>query len=113
MADPDRVIRIHRPYLALIVGGAETVEVRVGYPSTRRIRVGRVPAFESGEERCRARVVKVAEYESFEAMLDAEDHRAIAGEDPGRGELLAACREIHPPEKEAPGVLAIHLRLVP
>ncbi|MFJ3794352.1 ASCH domain-containing protein [Kitasatospora sp. NPDC090091] len=113
MTDPDRVIHIRRPYLDLIAGGAKTVEVRVGYPSMRRIRAGHVLAFESGDARCRARVVKVAEYESFEAMLDTEDHRAIGGEGRSRSELLAACREIYPPEKEALGVLAIHLRLAP
>ncbi|MGW2376983.1 MULTISPECIES: ASCH domain-containing protein [Kitasatospora] len=56
-------------------------------------------------------VVKVVEYETFEAMLDAEDNDAIGSEGMNRAELLAACREIYPPEKEALGVLAIHLRL--
>ncbi|MFF4922638.1 hypothetical protein ACFY4B_18825 [Kitasatospora sp. NPDC001261] len=46
-------------------------------------------------------------------MLDTEDPEAIGSEGMSRTELLTACREIHPPEKEQLGVLAIHLRLTP
>ncbi|GAA1880262.1 hypothetical protein GCM10009753_04520 [Streptantibioticus ferralitis] len=44
-------------------------------------------------------------------MLDAEDNQAIGSEGMTRDELVDACREIYPPEKEALGVLAIHLQL--
>ncbi|MFF2079243.1 ASCH domain-containing protein [Kitasatospora sp. NPDC058162] len=113
MPEHDRVIQIRRPYLDLIVDGTKTIEVRVGYPSMRRIHPGQALVFESADTRCRTQVVKVAEYESFEEMLDAEDNEAIGSEGMDRLELLAACREIYPPEKEALGVLAIHLRLSP
>ncbi|MBD0676691.1 ASCH domain-containing protein [Streptomyces sp. CBMA156] len=113
MPDQERVIRIRRPYLDLIANGTKTIEVRVGYPGMRRIHPGQLLAFESGDAHCRTRVVKVSEYPSFEAMLDAEDNEAIGSEGMDRAELLAACREIYPPEKERLGVLAIHLRLAP
>ncbi|GAA1956318.1 ASCH domain-containing protein [Kitasatospora viridis] len=112
MPEQDRVIRIRRPYLDLIADGTKTIEVRVGYPSMRRIYAGQVLVFESGGTRCRTEVVKVTEYESFEEMLDAEDNEAIGSEGMTQGELLAACRDIYPPEKEALGVLAIHLRRI-
>ncbi|AEW95615.1 MULTISPECIES: ASCH domain-containing protein [Streptomycetaceae] len=105
----ERRINIRKPYFDLIKNGVKTVEVRVGYPGMRKIAAGQVLVFRSGDESCRTEVVKVVEYPSFEAMADAEDIAAIGG-DMGRGELLAACRDIYPPEKEALGVLAIHLR---
>ncbi|MEV7941918.1 ASCH domain-containing protein [Kitasatospora sp. NPDC088264] len=111
MPEQDRVIQIRRPYLDLIARGTKTIEVRVGYPSMRRIRPGQLLVFESGDICCSTRVIKVAEYDSFEAMLDAEDNEAIGSEGMNRAELLTACREIYPPQKEALGVLAIHLRL--
>ncbi|MEV5506951.1 ASCH domain-containing protein [Streptomyces orinoci] len=104
----ERQINIREPYLKLIQDGTKTIEVRVGYPSMKKIAAGQVLVFQSGDDTCRTRVVKVAEYPSFEAMADAEDTAAIGG-DMNRDELLAACRDIYPPEKEALGVLAIHL----
>lgn len=109
----ERVIQIRRPYLNLIADGTKTIEVRVGYPSMRKFRPGQTLVFESGGVRCRAQVVKVAEYPTFDAMLDTEDNEAIGSEGMCRAELLAACRDIYPPEKEALGVLAIHVRLTP
>jgi ASC-1-like (ASCH) protein len=109
----ERMINIHRPYLELIAKGTKTIEVRVGYPSMRKISPGQVLRFISGDAAVRTRVTVVKEYASFEAMLDAEDNEAIGSEGMTRDELLAACREIYPPEKEALGVLAIHLRLLP
>ncbi len=115
MPEPDtgeRTITIRKPYLDLIGKGIKTIEVRVGYASIRKISPGQVLRFVSGDASLRTRVTKVEEYESFEAMLDAEDNEAIGSEGMNRSELLAVCREIYPPEKEALGVLAIHLRLL-
>ncbi|MFE4977887.1 ASCH domain-containing protein [Kitasatospora sp. NPDC056651] len=113
MPDQDRVIHIRRPYLDLITAGTKTIEVRVGYPSMRRIRPGQTLVFTSEDARCRTQVVTVAEYPTFEAMLDAEDNEAIGSEGMTRTQLLTACRDIYPPDKEQLGVLAIHLRLTP
>ncbi|WP_371515295.1 ASCH domain-containing protein [Kitasatospora sp. NBC_01300] len=113
MPDQERVIRIRRPYLDLIAAGTKTIEVRVGYPGMRKIHPGQLLVFESGDARYRTRVTEVVEYPSFDEMLDAEDLEAIGSEGMSRAELLAACREIYPLEKERLGVLAIHLRLAP
>ena len=108
----ERTINIRRPYLELIAGGTKTIEVRVGYASMRKITPGQVLRFAAGDRTVRTRVTAVKEYPSFEAMLDTEDNDAIGSEGMTRDELLATCREIYPPEKEALGVLAIHLRLL-
>jgi ASC-1-like (ASCH) protein len=104
---------IYKKYLRLIASGQKSVEVRVGYPSMRRIRVGDQIRFQSGDEECLTRVVRVSEYPTFEAMLDREDERAIGAEEhESREELIAAIREIYPPEKEELGVLAIGVEVL-
>lgn len=106
-------LNIRAPYLKLIKDGVKTVEVRVGYPSMRRIRAGQELTFVSGDERVPTRVIRVAEYSSFEAMLDREDPRAIGGDlGEDRAELLRVIRGIYPPEKERLGVLAIEIQLL-
>ncbi|MEV5505553.1 hypothetical protein [Streptomyces orinoci] len=75
------------------------MEVRVGYPSMRKIAAGQVLVFRSGDDSFRIRVVKLVEYPSFEAMADAEDITAISG-DLNREELLAAAAtSTHPRRK--------------
>jgi ASC-1-like (ASCH) protein len=53
-------------------------------------------------------VAMVARYPSFPALVEAEDPRRPYPTDPDN--LLAVLREIYPPDKEALGVLAIHVR---
>jgi ASC-1-like (ASCH) protein len=109
-AAPKRELNIRSPYLELIADGTKTVEVRVGYPRMRSIRAGQELTFVSGDRRLPTRVVRVTEYGSFEAMLDHEDPLAIGGElGESRADLLAAIRDIYPPEKERLGVLAIEV----
>jgi ASC-1-like (ASCH) protein len=105
-----RELHIRKPYFDLIACGVKTVEVRVGYPSMRKIQQGQELVFVAGDERLRTRVVRVAEYASFEEMLNHEDPVAIGGalgEDMEK--LLAVIRDIYPPEKERLGVLAVHV----
>lgn len=90
----ERHIDIRKPYLRLIQDGTKTIEVRVGYPSMKKITAGQLPRFVSGDDSCLTEVVKVVEYPSFDAMVDAEDPAAIGG-DMDRETLLAACREIY------------------
>ncbi|MET9387717.1 hypothetical protein ABZY09_43655 [Streptomyces sp. NPDC002928] len=40
---------------------------------------------------------EVKEYESFKAMLDAEDVAAIGGPDKTRDQFVATIRDIYPP----------------
>lgn len=111
---PERELNIRAPYLELIANGTKTVEVRVGYPRMRSIQAGQELTFVSGDRRVPARVRRVTEYPSFEAMLDREDPRSIGGDlGENRGELLAVIRSIYPPEKERLGVLAIEIERQP
>jgi ASC-1-like (ASCH) protein len=105
-------LNIRAEYLKLITDGVKTVEVRVGYPRMRAIHPGQDLTFVSGDQRVPSRVKRVTEYGSFEDMLSHEDMRAIGGElGESREELLAAIRNIYPPEKERLGVLAIEIEL--
>jgi ASC-1-like (ASCH) protein len=55
-------------------------------------------------------VVEVNRYPSFDALLGGEDLARIAPEHPEPDSLMRVLREIYPPEKEALGVLAIHVK---
>ncbi|MFI5752760.1 ASCH domain-containing protein [Streptomyces sp. NPDC051644] len=109
----EHALNIRKPYFDLIASGAKTIEVRVGYAKIRKMAVGDSLRFNTGDDSLLTRVTAVKEYKSFEEMLDAEDNTVIGEADMTREQLLAACRDIYPPEKEALGVFAIHLDLQP
>ena len=88
---PSHQLSLCKPYLKLIADGIKTVEVRVGYPKMRRIQAGHELAFASGGDTVVTRVKRVAQYDSFEALLDHEDAVAIRGVDrPGRSRRVTA-----------------------
>ncbi|MFC5829493.1 ASCH domain-containing protein [Nonomuraea insulae] len=72
-APPRRELNIRKPYFDLIVAGIKTVEVRVGYPSMRKIQPGQQLDFISRDQRLATRVLRMSEYASFEDMLEHED----------------------------------------
>jgi ASC-1-like (ASCH) protein len=110
---PNHRLNLRKPYLKLIADGVKTVEVRVGYPKMRRIQAGHELTFVSGDDTVTTRVKRVTEYGSFEGLLDHEDAIAIGGDlGESRDALLAAIREIYPPDKEKLGVLAIQIELM-
>ncbi|MFD7894080.1 ASCH domain-containing protein [Streptomyces sp. NPDC059568] len=102
-------LNIRRPYFDLIAAGGKTIEIRVGYAKIRKMAAGDGLRFNSGDNSLLTRITMVKEYKSFEDMLDAEDNTAIGEPGMTRDQLLTACRDIYPPEKEALGVFAIHL----
>ncbi|WP_112466790.1 ASCH domain-containing protein [Streptomyces triticisoli] len=102
-------LNIRRPYFDLIAAGSEAIEIRVGYAKIRKMAAGDRLRFNSGDDTLLARITALNEYGSFEEMLDAEDNTAIGEPGMTRDQLLAACRDIYPPEKEAHGVFAIYL----
>jgi ASC-1-like (ASCH) protein len=104
----EKVLWIREPYLAQILSGFKTVEVRVAYTNIARLEPGDVLRL---NDRYRARIRRIGCYRSFEELLAHEDPQAIA---PGLGcsELLAALRELYPPEKEALGAVALELELL-
>jgi ASC-1-like (ASCH) protein len=102
-------LSIRKPYFDLIASGAKTIEVRVGYPKIRKMTAGDTLKITCGDETLTTRITAVNEYESFKAMLDAEDPAAIGGPDMTHDQLVAAIRDIYPPEKEALGAFALHI----
>lgn len=97
-------LNIRAQYLAMILDGRKTVEVRVQYPRFRELAAGDVIRFNGEHE---YRVTRVERYPDFPALVAGEDARAIGVGDADA--LLAALRDIYPPDKEALGGLAIHL----
>ncbi|WP_372412175.1 hypothetical protein [Streptomyces luteireticuli] len=66
-----------------------------------RITAGDLLRISCGDDTLTRCVTGVEEYESFEAMLDAEAPAAIGGPDMTHDQLVTAICNIHPPEKEA------------
>ena len=100
-----KTLWVREPYLGQILDGSKTVEVRVGYDNIRRLAPGdRVRL----NDRHLAGVRRVATYADFQELLAHEDPEAIAP-DLAAAELLAALRELYPPEKEALGAVALEL----
>lgn len=104
-----REMPIYKRYFDLIASGRKTIEVRVAYPSNKRLAAGQLLKFTCrGEERL-TRITKIARYITFDDMFDHEDPAAV---NPAatRDEQLASIRLIYPAEKEALGVIAIHVQ---
>lgn len=98
-------LNIRGEYLKMILDGRKTIEVRVAYPRFGALAAGDTIRFNGEHE---YQVASVGQYPDFEALVKSEDPRRIYPTDPDN--LLTVLREIYTPEKEALGVLAIHLR---
>jgi len=100
-----KVLWVREPHLSQILAGRKTVEVRVGYDNIRRLQPG---DWLKLNDRHLARVQRVGRYADFEELLEREDAKAIAP-DLAPDALLAALRELYPPEKETLGAMALAL----
>ena len=93
-------------YLALILEGRKTIEVRVGYSNITRLQAGDRLLLNDQHSYT---IFNIERYADFEELLQNEDPDAIApGFTPER--LLSALRAIYPAEKEALGVIALHIQ---
>jgi ASC-1-like (ASCH) protein len=101
-----KVLWIRDEYLQQIRSGRKTVEVRVAYANIARLKPGDTLLL---NQQYPYLIRAVRRYPSFEAMLAMEDPASIAPELADRGALLAACRALYPPEKEALGVVALEI----
>ncbi len=101
-----KTLWIKDEYLQQILDGRKTVEVRVAYSNIARLEPGDILLL-NGQHRYT--ITDVRRYPDFEALVAAEDPVTIAPDLAGREALLAACRAIYPPEKEALGVVALEL----
>ena len=93
-------------YLQQILVGRKTVEVRVAYSNITRLEPGDVLWL---NERHRYVLTAIRRYQDFAALVAAENPTAIAPDLADREALLAACRAIYPPDKEALGVVALEI----
>jgi ASC-1-like (ASCH) protein len=100
-----KTLWIKDEYLAQILAGRKTVEVRVSYPNIARLAVGDRLLLNDEHPFC---VVRIGRYESFEELLAHEDPATIAPDLPSE-QLLDALRDIYPPEKETLGVIALEV----
>jgi ASC-1-like (ASCH) protein len=93
-------------YLQQVLSGRKTVEVRVAYSNVARLEPGDRLLLNGQYPYV---ITAIRRYPDFEALVAAEDAVAIAPDLPGREALLAACRAIYPPDKEALGVVALQI----
>ncbi|MER6350609.1 ASCH domain-containing protein [Streptomyces sp. NPDC001634] len=106
-------LNLYRQSFELVAAGLKTIEVRVRYPRFDDMAAGDTITFhiKGTDEACDVRVLRVAEYPDFEALLDGEG-TARVNPAASREEQLANIRAIYPPEKEALGALAIEIELL-
>ncbi|MBF1030775.1 MAG: ASCH domain-containing protein [Candidatus Nanosynbacter sp.] len=108
-AAPARKMRIKKPYYDAIMSGRKTLEVRVGYGSIKRLRIGELLQLETSHESGAVQIKSIRTYDNFAKMLAAEDWRQIVPQAKDRAEALRLLQKIYPPRKEKLGVYAIEV----
>ncbi|MET9405803.1 ASCH domain-containing protein [Streptomyces sp. NPDC002935] len=106
-------LNLYARYFDLVAAGRKSREVRVKYPKFDGLTAGDLIRFsvKDTDRSCLTRVTRVAEYASFEELLDTEGPSQVNPDSP-REEQLANIRRIYPPDKERLGCLAIGIELV-
>lgn len=99
--------RIKKEYYNLINKGIKTLEVRVGYPDIKRVRVGDTITFKDYSQ-TKFEVVRVTVYPDFCEMLDNEDSK-LAIPNVSKYKALEMYQDIYPEEKEILGVYVFEL----
>jgi len=102
-----KTLWVREPYLAQILAGRKTIEVRVAYDNIRRLRPG--DRLKLNDEHL-VTIRRIGWYDSFDDLLAGEDPAAIAPDLPP-AELAGALKGIYPYEKESLGVAALELKL--
>ena len=100
-----KTLWIKDEYLAQILAGRKTVEVRVAYSNVACLKPGDSLLLNDTHHYI---IRRIGRYANFEELLEHEDAHAIAPEVPP-GELLKKMRAIYPPEKEALGAVALEI----
>jgi len=102
-----KTLWIKEEYLAEILAGRKTVEVRVAYANIARLTAGDCLLLNGAHPYV---IRRIGRYADFQELLAHEDAAAIAPDLP-KADLLVALREIYPAEKEALGVIALEMEL--
>lgn len=106
-----RTMRIKRPYYDAILSGKKTLEVRVGYDSIRRYKVGDLIKLETSQVSRVVRIKAIRNYATFASMIDQEEPSKIVPNEVDKGKVLRLLKEIYPPHKEALGVYVFEIEL--
>ena len=89
-----------------ILSGRKTVEVRAAYRNIARLQPGDALLL---NEQFPYPIRAVRRHATFETLVENEDPASIVPDLVGSATLLAACRALYPPEKEALGVVALQI----
>ena len=100
-----KTLWIRDEYLALILEGRKTIEVRVAYTNIARLQPGDRLLL---NDRYPFVIRRVARYADFDELLRFEDTARIAP-DLAPDALLSALRSLYPPDKESLGVIALEI----
>jgi ASC-1-like (ASCH) protein/ribosomal protein S18 acetylase RimI-like enzyme len=106
-----RIMRLKQRFLDQVRKGEKTLEVRVGYPQIKSIRLGERIRLMSRTETQDVSVKGIRDYAGFQDMLAHEKGERVV---PGlrHDELLRLLQEIYPPSKEHLGVIVLEIEPV-
>lgn len=107
-----RHMRIKGPYYDYIMEGVKTLEVRVGYDSIKRYRVGELIELSTRQHTGRVRIRAIRTYANFDVALAVEPWQKIIPDATSKAEATRRLREIYNPEKEAYGVYVFEIEPV-
>lgn len=107
-----RTMRIKRPYYDAIMRGDKTLEVRVGYDSIRKYRVGDLIELVTAQTAAVIKAKAIRTYETFAEMLAVEPWQQIVPDAPNQEAALRRLQEIYPNAKEALGVYVFEIEPV-
>jgi HAD superfamily hydrolase (TIGR01662 family) len=102
-----KTLWVRERYLAQVLAGRKTIEVRVAYDNIQRLQPG--DRLRLNDEHL-VTIRRIGRYADFEELLAHEDPAAIAPDLP-QSELLPALRQIYPQDKEALGAVALEIAL--
>lgn len=102
-----RTIRIKRRFYDLIRSGKKTLEVRVGYDTINRIRVGERIRLMTHTGSFDVKATAIRRYDTFAAMLNVEPWEKIAPDSKSKSEVLTLFKQIYPANKEKLGVVVL------
>jgi ASC-1-like (ASCH) protein len=98
-----RTMRIKRPYYNAIMEGKKTLEVRVGYDSIKRYKVGEMINLETSQVSGVVSIKSVRVYKSFEDMLSVEPWQQIVPDAPSHPSSTSPdCRSLLSPTSSKP-----------
>ena len=107
-----RMMRVKKEFIEQIKAGRKTLEVRVGYPTIKAIKIGERINMSSHTLEQVIRIIDKREYSNHEEMLKKEDFRKIAPHMHSKEELLRLLNEIYPADKQKLGIIVFGIEKV-